>query len=285
MRSARFKNVLIGLFVAGLVLMASSQLMAQEGPAGGAAPKTGGGIKTAFQTFFSSPDWFGTIVIWGLIGMSVTVVALSIEAMMVNRKTAMMPDDLYAEYERMVSEKRYSEVIERAATDNTAFGQVLNASLIQAPQGFGAMERAIEEYADAVGSKRIRALEYLNVLGAVGPMVGLFGTVYGMIVAFQAMVSSGGQPKPAELAGGVSSALVCTFWGLIVGIPGIVFAALVRNNIDTVMVEIMIRGENLIAKFRPSKKGAAEKPAAPATGAAPATVGAGVGGGPKPRPA
>ncbi len=221
-------------------------------------------VRNMFSTFFSSPDMFGSLMIWTLILMSVTVVALSIEAFMTNSKANMLPTDNIAEYERLVTEKKYSEVIERAAGDRSVFGQVLHASLTQASQGFVAMERAIEEYADAIGSKRIRGLEYLNILGAIGPMVGLFGTVYGMILAFNAMVSAGGQPKPAELAGGVSSALVCTFWGLVVGIPAIVVAAVVRNQIDGIMVDVMIQAEMVIARFKPSAK----KPAAGATSSA-----------------
>ncbi len=49
-------------------------------------------------------------------------------------------------------------------------------------------------------------------------MIGLFGTVFGMILSFQMMLNQGGQPKAAELAGGIATALVCTFWGLIVGV-------------------------------------------------------------------
>jgi biopolymer transport protein ExbB len=143
------------------------------------------------------------------------------------------------------------------------------------------MERAIEETTDLLGSKRIRSVEILNVLGAVGPMVGLFGTIYGMIVAFQVIVDKGGQPDPAELAGGISTALVTTFWGLIVGIPAVAAGALIRNKIDGMMVEVMIRAEMLISQFQPGAKKAA-KPAAGS--AAPAEAGAAKAA-PKPRPA
>jgi biopolymer transport protein ExbB len=63
-------------------------------------------------------------------------------------------------------------------------------------------------------------------------MIGLFGTVYGMIVAFQTVAASGGQADPALLAGGIGTALVTTFWGLVIAIPALVTFATVRNRID-----------------------------------------------------
>jgi biopolymer transport protein ExbB len=130
------------------------------------------------------------------------------------------------------------------------------------------MERAVEETADLVATRRVRSLEYLNVMGAVGPMIGLFGTVYGMIVAFQTIVDRGGNPSPEDLAAGISTALVTTFWGLVVGIPAVAAAALIRNRIDVLMTEAIVETEALISRFRTAGKkssGAAapRKPAAP----------------------
>ena len=68
------------------------------------------------------------------------------------------------------------------------------------------MERAVEEAGDAEAVKLLRPIEYLNVLGNISPMIGLFGTVFGMIVAFQALVAGSGSADPKELAGGISTA-------------------------------------------------------------------------------
>jgi biopolymer transport protein ExbB len=123
-------------------------------------------------------------------------------------------------------------------------------------------------------------MEFLNVLGAVGPMIGLFGTVYGMIAAFYTIVDKGGQPNPADLAAGIATALVTTFWGLIVGIPAVAAVTLIRARIDANTVEGIMQAENLIGQFAPGKKLTAASGAAapaPAAGSAAAT--------PKPRPA
>jgi biopolymer transport protein ExbB len=100
-------------------------------------------------------------------------------------------------------------------------------------------------------------VEYLNVVGNISPMIGLFGTVYGMIVAFQRLVAAGGNPDPAELAGGISTALVTTFWGLVVAIPALAAYALIRNRIDAMTSEALVVAEELIGPFKPTGRGSA----------------------------
>jgi len=239
-----------------------------------------GSQSSVFQMFFWADNIIGLVVTWGLILLSVCVMALAIKHIMDNRLTNIMPEENVMMYDDMLQEKRFRDAIEQASEDDTPFGQIIHASLSEAANGYGAMERAIEETTDLIGSKRIRSVEILNVIGAVGPMIGLFGTIYGMIVAFQTIVDEGGQPDPAALAGGISTALVTTFWGLIVGIPAVTAGALIRNKIDGLMVEVMIRAEMLIGQFQPGSKKTAAK--AQAAGGAAAEGGKAA---PKPRPA
>jgi biopolymer transport protein ExbB len=84
-----------------------------------------------------------------------------------------------------------------------------------------------------------------------------------MIVAFQTIVDQGGQPSPEELAAGISTALVTTFWGLIVGIPAVAAAALIRNRVEGLVTEAMVEADHLIGRFRPGggKKKAGGEPA------------------------
>lgn len=270
MRSAISRNGWT-LAAAGITLMAAAAPVFAQG-----AP---GRQSSVFKEFFWSDNLFGAIQIWFIVLMSMIAMALIIKHMMDNRMTMIMPEDSVIAYDEMLQSKRFRDAIERAAEDDSDFGQIIHASLSEAANGYGAMERAIEETADLLTSKRMRSLELLNVLGAIGPMVGLFGTVYGMIVAFQTIVDKGGQPNPAELAGGISTALVTTFWGLIVGIPAVAAVALIRNKIDGMMVEVMIRCEMLISQFQPGAKKQAK--ASGSGSAAPASAPAA----PKPRPA
>ena len=137
----------------------------------------------------------------------------------------------------------------------------------EANHGFNAMERALEGAAEAEAARMLRPIEILNVLGNIAPMVGLFGTVYGMIVAFQSLVDAGGSPDPVELAAGISTALVTTFWGLIVAIPALAGYALIRNKVDALTAEGLLEAEQIIRPFKPATRRASDKASGkPATG-------------------
>jgi biopolymer transport protein ExbB/TolQ len=99
--------------------------------------------------------------------------------------------------------------------------------------------------------RRLRRIEVLNVFGQVAPMIGLFGTVYGMIVAFFTIAQSGGTADPVALAGGIGTALVTTFWGLLIAIPALSTHAVVRNRIDSAGTEGAREVEQICARFRP----------------------------------
>lgn len=212
--------------------------------------------QTLFEMFFLSTNVLGAILTWLLILMSVAVSALVIHHLIRNRKPTMLPDESIDTIEALLAERKFREAIEESGEDDSLFGQIMHTALSEASNGYGAMERAIEETGDVLSSRRIRSLEILNVLGAVGPMLGLFGTVYGMIVAFNklATTTSGSGPNPAELADGISTALVTTFWGLVVGIPAIAAYSLIRNRIDGLTAESMLTCEELISQFRPARK-------------------------------
>jgi biopolymer transport protein ExbB len=113
------------------------------------------------------------------------------------------------------------------------------------------MEEALYEMSDDIANDRIRTLVWMEVAGAAGPMLGLFGTVYGMIMAFTQMVATGGQPKAGELAGGIATALVCTFWGLVVGIPGVIAAAIYRVKIERMSANATREAQRLLSVLRP----------------------------------
>jgi biopolymer transport protein ExbB len=85
-------------------------------------------------------------------------------------------------------------------------------------------------------------------------MVGLFGTVFGMIKLFNAIVIAGGQPQPAQLAEGISVALVTTFWGLFIAIPALAIHGVFQNRIETILSDATVEAENILPQIKPSLK-------------------------------
>jgi biopolymer transport protein ExbB len=170
---------------------------------------------------------------------------------MQNRRQNIIPEETQEQIEQMLANRQYQEAIEYANNDESYLGRLISGALNEAPNGYKAMEQAIDETADVETTRILRPFEFLNVLGQVSPMMGLFGTVYGMIVAFQQLVSSGGRPDPATLAAGISTALVTTFWGLVVAIPAMTFYSLLRNNADASCSEGALIAEDLISQLKP----------------------------------
>lgn len=253
---------------AAQALAAAAAAIGLAALAPGAAAQDSGLTTTetnVFEMFLWTDNAFGLVIIWLLVFMSVITMALVFKFALDNRKNAVMPPATVKEYQEMLNNKRFREAVQKASEDKTLFGQIMSITLTEAANGFNAMERAVEEEADLLGSKRLRDVEILAVLGAVGPMIGLFGTVYGMIVAFQKIVEVKGSPDPSELAGGISTALITTFWGLVVGIPAVAAASLLRNKIDGLIVELMIQAELIIGPLSPSGRKAAPGAAAPST--------------------
>ncbi len=96
----------------------------------------------------------------------------------------------------------------------------------------------------------LRRIEWLNLIGNVSPMVGLFGTVYGMIMLFHAIVLAGGQPQPIQLADGISVALVTTFWGLLIAIPAVGIHGVFRNRIEALINDAVVAAEGIMPEIK-----------------------------------
>lgn len=272
----RFSQTTLRLAVLMMALLGTSAMViaqdaetpATDAPAptsdAGNAATTGSGGATSFaKMFFWSDSMVGVVIIWLLVIMSVATVALMIHFLLQNRKETVNPDATAEDVEALLGERKFRDAIDLCEEDPSTLGEIMHAALSEASNGYGAMERAIEETGDLASTRKLRSLEILNVFGAIGPMIGLFGTIYGMIVAFQTIVDSGGKPSPGELAAGISTALVTTFWGLIVGIPAVASAALIRNRIEGLITEAMVEAEGLIGRFRTAgsgKKSSSSKP-------------------------
>ncbi len=184
-------------------------------------------------------EWLGSMMIWVLIAMSVVSIGLITAALLAHRRKIIMPAGTAEAFLRASSTGSTADARSIAAASGSDFARMAIAALDTLPLGRLAAVDAAEQTAEECAARRFRSIESLNVLAQISPMIGLFGTVYGMIVAFQTVSASGGQADPALLAGGIGTALVTTFWGLIVAIPALFAYATIRNWIDALMSEAL----------------------------------------------
>lgn len=208
--------------------------------------------RTAFDHFVIE----GGFITWGiLIPLSMLAFGLCIEHAIRIRRKKLLPDGLRLSVGEMLQQQRYKEVLEVTAADPSLLGAVLHAGLSQANGGLPAMERAMDEVLESRAAGLFRHIEYLNIIGNVSPMIGLFGTIYGMILTFTALVELGGTPDPKVLADGIAIALVTTFWGLVIAIPALAVFHLLRNRIDALLADCAVQAEELLYFFKPLGRG------------------------------
>ena len=191
------------------------------------------------------------LVLWML---SIVMVALVIQAFLAIRRINVMPDTTRMQIQQLFDNKQYREAVELTATQPDYLSYIVHASLSEANRGYNAMEKSLAEAANERTGRLLRSIEYLNLMGNVGPMLGLLGTVYGMIIAFFVIVSKGGAVEPAELAEALGIKLVCTFMGLVVAIPSLTVYGLLRNRIDILAGEAVVAAQDMIAIFKPGAK-------------------------------
>lgn len=217
-----------------------------------AQPAAGGGV-----TRTSYFEWFiirGGVIAWLLIAIDVASWAIIIEHFISIRRLNILPEPVRDQIGSMVEAKQYREMIEYTSGEPSFLSYVVHQGVAEAAHGYGSMERAMEEAAEERTTKLLRKIELLNVIGNVSPMMGLLGTVYGMIRAFSKIVEYGGTPDPSVLADSVGIALVTTFWGLIVAIPALAVYAIMRNRIDALTSEAMMIAQEMISTFRPGAR-------------------------------
>jgi len=203
-----------------------------------------------FDIFFVKCGVIG----WLLWLLSIGTLAIIVEYFISIRRVNILPMDVLEQIQAQFEDKQYRDVIELTANEPSFLSYVVHAALSEAGHGYAAMERAMEEAAEERTTKLLRKIEWLNLIGNVSPMLGLMGTVWGMILAFFQIVEKGGQPAPGDLAEAIGIALVTTLLGLMIAIPALSVYAVMRNKIDTLSSETMVASQDLISNFRPGGK-------------------------------
>lgn len=239
------------------VLFLTAVLVASMAPAVLAEEESSGdGIKDSFwglQLKASFSDVVGAIDILSIVVGSIAGIALIVEHALNIRRTTMIPELTVAQIKTMFDERRFREALEFCQNDPSYVAGVVHAGLIEAANGYSAMEKAMSDAAEERSARLYRKIEYLNLIGNICPMLGLFGTVWGMMVCFHTIASKGGTANPTDLATGIMLALFSTFLGMVAAMPALTGYAIFKNRIEQFGVEASLVASELLANFKPSK--------------------------------
>ncbi len=195
---------------------------------------------------FNSLGWIYSVV---FLSLSFTLVALFVMNIIMARRENVVPVALVEGFEAHLNEKRYQEAYEMAKNDESFLGQVLSAGLAKLSAGYEQAIESMQEVGEEENMKMEHRLSYMALIGTISPMVGLLGTVQGMIASFSVIAHSPTAPQPAELALGISTALFTTLVGLFIAIPAIAAYNLIRNRVQRLVLEVGILSEGLMSRF------------------------------------
>ena len=193
----------------------------------------------------------GGVIGWVIILLSIVSLALAIEHFVTIRRDKLVPPELIDEIEALFEEEEYQEALELCESEPNYLTNILSAGLPKINAGFEAMEKAMDEVAEEEAIKLHQKVGWLSLIGNIAPMMGLFGTVYGMIQAFNEITRLGQAVQPKDLSAGISTALITTLFGLFVAMPSLFFFFVFRNKVIKVSLEISAIADDLVERFRP----------------------------------
>ncbi len=240
-RQSGWPRVVRGLALAALLSLAMPALAKAEGKPAGAS----GHSQWSFLELIRAGGAVGIVIA----ALSVGMVALALEQFFALRCRAIAPARLVESVSALLSQRKYEEAARECRQSATFLGFVVAAGLDEVSRGYRGVEKAMEDACAQYSARLYRRIDFLSVIGTLSPMLGLLGTVWGMILAFSEFAQKT-NVQITELAPGISTALVTTLLGLAVAIPAYAAYAHLRNRIDEAVVLCAQISEHLFRDFR-----------------------------------
>jgi biopolymer transport protein ExbB len=191
----------------------------------------------------------GGWVMLPIILCSVVAVAIILERLWTLKPGRVVPRNLSRQVWEWVSSNQLNHQHIQELRVSSPLGQILAAGLSNRQHDRATMKEAVEDTGRHVVHELERYLNTLGTIAAVSPLLGLLGTVTGMIRTFSAL-TSGGAGDPAALAGGISEALITTAAGLMVAIPALIGYRYLRGRVDVLVVQMEKEAIGLVAALQ-----------------------------------
>ncbi len=186
------------------------------------------GATSVWALFRESFDFFSIVLVIG----SLIAVMLIVRVVMDCRASVIAPKALPKRLRENLATQNIPE-IERALSDNeTVVGCAVQAAWRVRNRGHNAMREAAEIAASNACARWMRPLDMLRIIGELGPLIGLAGTVWGMILAFVRLGQAGGSAGPTDLSLGISKALFHTLLGLVLAVPCLLIYGIYRSMVE-----------------------------------------------------
>ncbi len=187
--------------------------------------------------------------------LSFSLVALLVVNIRSAARRAVLPPDLVDRAGTIRTAQEAGALWDALQQNDSPLGRVMRAAVGHLRSGLQAATEAAGNVESEEDRKLEHRLSHLALIGTVSPMVGLLGTVQGMIASFLVIAQRTTTPEPSELAAGISTALLTTFVGLAIAIPALASYNILRNRVARLILEVELVCDGLLARLGPAAKG------------------------------
>jgi biopolymer transport protein ExbB len=218
----------------GLAIVPARPVAAQDAKNASAAAAAAPAQKSMLRWAL---DASGPIGIF-LVLLSIYFTALVIRLFLEFRLSEAVPPALIDKLEAAIKDRKFQDAYDACRDDNSFLAKLVRTGIANLPNGRGEAKEAMNVTAQEAIVTMESRISYLATIGTLGPMIGLVGTIWGMIRSFQVIATSAGaQPRADQVAEGISTALFITLEGVSLSVPAIFFFALFRNRIAQIAME------------------------------------------------
>tara|TARA_R110002049_G_scaffold46487_1_gene135189 strand:- start:145297 stop:146163 length:867 start_codon:yes stop_codon:yes gene_type:complete len=247
-------------------------VLAQSAPA--ANGESAGTQPASMMDILFSGGIVGVVILMVLLALSIAAAYLVFDQVMTLRRREVIPEGVSDTVRQALLTARQAEADAACRRSPSVLSVVLLSGLAEMDLGWREVEKAVEDSLAEQAARLMRRIEYLSVIGNIAPMVGLLGTVTGMIFAFQQVATTRGAAGAGDLAEGIYQALVTTVGGLVVAIPALAAFAICRNRVDSLIAEVAHQAGHAltpikrrpVARTRPPAKAGSPKTGSPKAG-------------------
>jgi biopolymer transport protein ExbB len=258
---------MLGAFT-GLIGRSVSLAQDESAPAGNVTneseplPKEVKNPNTVWNIVFGG-NLVGATIMCSLFALSLSGAYLFFDHLLTIRRRDLVPEQLDDRVRNLLQDGKVREAEQACHQEPSLLAAILLAGLGEVEGGWGAVEKSLEDAMAEQSARLFRKLEFMSVIGNIAPMLGLLGTVTGMLFAFYEIAQQKGTAGAADLAVGIYQALVTTVVGLIIAIPSLGAFAFFRNRIDQIMAEAAAAANHAFTPLRRKKSSTFRKEGMP----------------------
>lgn len=200
----------------------------------------------------SALEWF--IEASGLIGLFILILSVYFVATVGKlfwelRLPVAVPPEITGRIQDLLNQRDFKGIFNVVKEDDSIFSRLLSTGIAELPNGLAEARDVMDRVGESIHVELEKRISVLAVLGTLGPMIGLLGTLKGMISSFSVIAMYDTTLKASQVAGGISEALLLTFEGVGLAVPAIWFFSFFRNRVSVITTTAALEADNFLRHF------------------------------------